>query len=58
MLFHSVLHNFDLPFPLMLLAAVIILSETNLVAPYRLTGAQALSVDNATTNATLLASAA
>src|SRR5690554_5778966 len=35
--------------PLMLLAATNSLSEVSLVAPYRLIGAQALSVDKATT---------
>src|SRR5690554_6414677 len=40
--------------PLILLAATNNLSEVNLVAPYRLIGAQALSVDKATTRSTLV----
>src|SRR6218665_4086 len=38
--------------PVILLAATNSLSEASLVAPYKLIGAQALSVDNATTRST------
>ncbi len=44
-------------FPFILFAAIKSLSETNLVAPYKLIGAAALSVDNATTTFTLVARA-
>ena len=42
--------------PFILLAATNNLSDVNLVAPYRLIGAQALSVDSATTLSTLFES--